>query len=85
MPALCARLGALLGEGGVDLVIFEVGRVDVDAVTLDALARLRLVARRQDCSVVLRCASSELLDLIALAGLAGLFPGEPRRQAEQRE
>jgi len=83
LPALCGRLGALLGEGGVELAIFDVGESAADAVTLDALARLRLVARRHGCSVMLRRASPQLLDLIALAGLADVLPSESRRQAEQ--
>lgn len=85
MPALCGRLGALLHEGDVDVAIFDVGESDADAITLDALARLGLVARRHGCTVRLRCASPELLDLIAFAGLADILPSEPRRQAEERE
>lgn len=85
MPALCGRLGELLGEGGVDLAVFDVGQSAADAVTLDALARLRLVARRHGCSVMVRRASPELLDLIALAGLADVLPSESRGQAEQRK
>lgn len=83
MPALCGRLGTRLREGDVDVAIFDVGESDANVVTLDALARLQLVARRHDCSVRLRCASPELLDLIAFAGLAEVLPSEPRREPEQ--
>lgn len=85
LPALCGRLGALLGEGGVELAIFDVGQSAATVVTLDALASLRLVAGRHGCSVMLRRASPELLDLIAFAGLADVLPSESRRQAEQRK
>ena len=43
--------------------------VDADAVTVDALARLQLAARRHGCQVRLRNASSELLELVAFMGL----------------
>lgn len=85
MPALCGRLGASLSEGGVNLAIFDVGDSVANAVTLDALARLGLVARRHGCSVRLRGASEDLLDLVAFAGLADILPSEPRGQAEQGE
>ena len=41
-----------------------------DAVTVDALARLQLAARRLSCRLVLRNASPELLELVAFMGLA---------------
>ena len=69
----------------MDVAIFDVGESDANAITLDVLARLGLVARRHGCTVRLRCASPELLDLIAFAGLADILPSEPRRQAEQGE
>ena len=83
MPALCGRLGALLAQEEVDLAVLDVGQSAPDAVTLDALARLHLVARRHGCPVSLRGASPQLLDLIALAGLADILPCESRRQPEQ--
>lgn len=85
MPALCGRLSALLCDGGVHIAIFDVGESDANAVTLDALARLQLVARRHGCPVRLRCASPELRSLIAFAGLADILPSEPRWQVKQRE
>jgi len=38
-------------------------------VSVDALARLQLAARRHRCRIELRNASSELRDLIAFMGL----------------
>jgi anti-anti-sigma regulatory factor len=38
-------------------------------VTVDALARLQLAARRTGCTVCLRGASPELRDLVAFMGL----------------
>ena len=83
MPALCGRLGTLLRQEEVDLAILDVGQSPPDAVTLDALARLQLVARCHDCHVRLRGASPQLLDLIAFAGLADILPSESGRQPEQ--
>jgi hypothetical protein len=51
-----------------------VADVSVDAVTVDALARLQLAARRRDCVVRLRNASAELLALVAFMGLANVLP-----------
>jgi hypothetical protein len=43
-------------------------------VTVDALARLQLAARRRGCQIRLRYASAELLDLVAFMGLADVLP-----------
>jgi hypothetical protein len=47
--------------------------VEPDAVTVDALARLQLAARRHRCTVHLVNASRELLDLVAFMGLADVL------------
>jgi hypothetical protein len=54
----------------------EVGEARADAVTVDALARLRLVCARHDCALVLRGASPELLELVSFMGLAETLPAE---------
>jgi hypothetical protein len=54
------------------------GRADLGAV--DAVARLQLEARRQGCTVWLRQACPELVELLALCGLAGVL--QVGRQAE---
>jgi ABC-type transporter Mla MlaB component len=70
IPRLCAALLTLLAAGDVETVDCEVGaRVRPDAVTVDALARLQLTARRLGCRLRLRHASSELRELIAFMGL----------------
>ena len=62
-----------------------------DVATVDALARLRVAARRLGCTLVLRNAGRELCELIDLVGLADILAIEselglePERQTEQRE
>ena len=73
LPGLCDRVCALLREGRPDVVLCEVGGVEPDAVTVDALARLQLAARRYACPMRLRGASDELRSLVALMGLADVL------------
>jgi hypothetical protein len=51
--------------------------LDADAVTLDALARLQLTARRCGFGLVLQGSSLELRELIEFAGLREALPEEP--------
>ena len=70
IPRLCAALQAMLEGGGVEIVVCDVGALDrPDAVTIDALARLQLTARRLGCRLRLRHASPELRELVAFMGL----------------
>ncbi len=69
LPGLCDRVCALLRRVGPGEAICDVAGVDADAVTVDALARLQLAARRTGCHVILRNASSELAELVAFMGL----------------
>ena len=73
LPGLCDRVCALLETNRSGVALCDVGSVDVDAVTVDALARLQLAARRHGCRVRLRNASSELLDLVAFMGLSDVL------------
>ena len=73
LPGLCDRVCALLRESGDRVVRCDVSGVDVDAVTVDALARLQLAARRQGCRVRLRNASGDLRELVAFMGLADVL------------
>jgi hypothetical protein len=57
------------------IAMCDVGGVECDAVTIDALARLQLAARRNGCEVRLRHASPELLELLAFMGLTDVLPG----------
>ena len=74
LPGLCERVCALLAESGADVVLCDVGAVDPDCVTVDALARLQLAARRHGCQVRLCHASDDLLDLVAFMGLRDILP-----------
>jgi ABC-type transporter Mla MlaB component len=92
IPALCDRLRAVLERSDADVILCDVGELeDADAVSIDALARLQLTARRLGRRVWLRDACAELEDLLALAGLDEVLPCagrsgvEPGRQPEQRE
>jgi hypothetical protein len=66
-------------------LICEVGALAPDAVTIDAMARLQLVARRLGQEVVLRGASGELLELLELFGLSDVLRVEAGGQPEERE
>ena len=74
LPGLSDRVCALLGAGGPDVAVCAVSGVRADAVTVDALARLQLGARRHRCQVRLRNASKELLELVAFMGLRDVLP-----------
>jgi ABC-type transporter Mla MlaB component len=69
LPGLCDRVCGVLKDGGAEIALCDVRGVPADAVTVDALARLQLGARRHGCRVVLRGASPELRDLVAFMGL----------------
>jgi ABC-type transporter Mla MlaB component len=73
LPGLCDRVCVLLGRGTAEVALCDVGGIDPDAVTVDALARLQLAARRNGCRVSLLHASDELRDLVALMGLADVL------------
>jgi ABC-type transporter Mla MlaB component len=74
LPGLYQRVCGLQ-EGSDALVAFcEVQRINADAVTVDALARLQLAARRHGCQVRLRDASAQLRELVGFMGLADVLP-----------
>jgi ABC-type transporter Mla MlaB component len=75
LPGLCERVCALLQVNRGVVVLCDVQGVEADAVTVDALARLQLAARRYGCRVRLRRASNDLLDLVAFMGLSDVFAG----------
>ena len=74
LPGLCNRVCALLRAAGPGVALADVQGVEPDAVTVDALARLQLGARRTGCEVRLRNASDELLELVAFMGLSNVLP-----------
>jgi hypothetical protein len=67
------------------MIAFNVGDVAADALAIETLARLQLVAHRFGLEIRLCHASSELLDLIAFAGLANVLRVEVEGEAEERE
>lgn len=92
VPDLCAHAGSVLSRAAgrpVTCDVAELGRPDFIAV--DVLARLHLKARHHGSRLLLRNASRELSELLALAGLdhvllAGSGPSLGLgRQSEQRE
>lgn len=73
LPALYRRVCMLLTQSGATLAFCDVGGIAADAVSVDALARFALAARRHGCRIELRRASDELRDLIAFMGLADVL------------
>ncbi len=74
-PGLCRRLLRLLPALAAGDVVCDVeGVVEADAVTVDALARLQLTARRCGRRVRLRNASGPLRELLDLVGLGEVVP-----------
>jgi ABC-type transporter Mla MlaB component len=90
IPALCERARQSLecGAGPVDC---DVGAMKPDAVTVEALARLQLTARRLGRRIRFEDAPPELQRLLGLMGLDEVLPCgaasgvEPSGQAEERE
>ena len=74
LPGLCERVCALLGRNAAPVAFCDVSEVEPDAVTVEALARLQLAARRHGCRVRLRGASPELRELVAFMGLSDVLP-----------
>jgi ABC-type transporter Mla MlaB component len=92
VPALIERMGPGVVRGDATLILCDLARLaDADMATVDALARLALRARRMGCAVSLRDPSTELLELLGLAGLGEVLPCAPGSgvevigQSEERE
>lgn len=91
LPMLVEGIRAHLRQSPAERVVCDVEHLAVDIVTVDALARLRLAARRRGREVSLLNASDELHALLELVGLDETIPPcdvsgiEMRRQVEQRE
>jgi ABC-type transporter Mla MlaB component len=80
LPGLCDRICALFGRTYPDVALCDVSTVEPDAVTVDALARLQLAARRYGCEVRLRDASDELLELVSFMGLTQVLPDQAKEE-----
>lgn len=74
LPGLCDRVCALLERTGATVAHCDVNGIAADAVTVDALARLQLAARRHRCLIRLRGASDALRTLVAFIGLEDVLP-----------
>jgi ABC-type transporter Mla MlaB component len=74
LPGLSQRICTLLEQHDPVVAFCQVGSVDPDAVTIDALARLQLVAKRRGCQIRLRQASPALLQLVEFLGLSDVLP-----------
>lgn len=74
IPAMCERARRLLQGCDAGPVACDVGALaEPDAITIEALARLQLTARRLGRQVELRSACEELEDLLTLTGLLGVL------------
>ena len=70
IPPICEWAGPLLASTDAGLIICDVRAVvDPDAVTIDALARLQLTARRAGHEVRIQHASHQLQQLLEFTGL----------------
>ena len=69
-PLLCERLRAVACASGAQTIVCDVRALAAEARSVDALARMQLVARRLGCQIRLYRASPELADLLAFLGLS---------------
>jgi hypothetical protein len=77
ISAFCRRALERIERSEGDPVVCDLGRVPrPDAVTVEALARLQLEARRLGRRLVFRDACGELRDLVAFTGLDRALPCE---------
>jgi len=73
LPGLCDRVCALLPQSPGGTAFCDVSGIAADCVAVDALARLQLAACRRRCTVRLRNASDELIELVEFMGLSEVF------------
>ena len=77
IAAFCERGRMAIGRSDADPVVCDLGRLGrPDAVTVEALARLQLEARRLGRRIVFRDACGELRDLVTFVGLDEALPCE---------
>jgi hypothetical protein len=83
IPALCADLAGRVRGRGSGVVVCDVAEVvRPDVVTVEAVARLCLTARRHGWTLFVHGAGSALLGLVSLLGLTGVVT--PVRPAARR-
>jgi STAS domain len=86
LPNLCDRARDLMTarpDEALECDVAGVGHPDLR--TIDALARVGLIAKHLGTGIRLRGASVELLDLLAFCGLPVELVLEGEREAEERE
>jgi hypothetical protein len=66
-------------------IVCDLHGVAADCVTVDALARIHLAARRAGVELDVRHASRELKELLVFTGLDGVLAVEQQWEAEERE
>ena len=69
LPGLYKRVCALFTANPGATLVCDVTEVAIDAVAVEALARLQLGARRHGCTVRLLSAPRELIELASFMGL----------------
>jgi STAS domain len=75
IPSFCERARGLIERSDADPVVCDLGRAArPDAITVEALARLQLEARRLGRRLVFRDACGELRDLVSFVGLDRALP-----------
>ena len=73
LPGLYARICPQLAATHGGTLVCDVAEVAADGVSVEALARLQLGARRHGCRVLVANAPAELDELIQLCGLVGVL------------
>jgi ABC-type transporter Mla MlaB component len=69
LPGLFERVGAEVEESGAEVALCDVSAARADAVTVEALARLKLATGRHGCRACLCNASPALVELVDFMGL----------------
>jgi ABC-type transporter Mla MlaB component len=89
---ICDRTRDLLGDPDADALVCDVSALEVpDDGMIEALARVRLTARRLGRGIRFRGAGSALREVLELLGLSDVLEVDPpsgvqtRGEAEQRE
>jgi ABC-type transporter Mla MlaB component len=75
LPELCDYVTGLLETSGATIAICDLFDAGPDAVSVDALARIRRIAREHGCDVTVRGASDDLRALIEFMGLQQVLLG----------
>jgi hypothetical protein len=77
MPALCERARVLFGDAPTGRVICRAGGLHPELATVEALARLGLLARQVGLEIRFEGASPALRELVRLVGLSEVLCPEP--------